>query len=45
MKTEDNLNFEINVPTDNEGFVLLKCPKCKNLFKLKPSDYQSDSVF
>lgn len=45
MKTEDNLNLEINVPTDNEGFVLLKCPKCKNLFKLKPSDYQSDSVF
>ena len=37
MKTEDNLKFEISVPTDNEGFVLLKCPICMNLFKLKPS--------
>lgn len=45
MKTEDNLNFEINVPTDNEGSILLKCPKCKNLFKLKLSDFQSDGVF
>lgn len=39
------MNFEINVPIDNEGFVLLKCPKCKDLFKLKPSDFQSDGVF
>jgi len=39
------LNFEISVPTDNEGFVLLKCPICKDLFKLKPSDFQLDSVF
>ncbi len=45
MKTEDNLKYEISVPTDNEGFVLLKCPICMNLFKLKPSDYWSDSVF
>lgn len=44
-ETRDNLNFEISIPTDNEGFVLLKCPICKNLFKLKPSDFQSDSVF
>ena len=45
MKTEDNLNFEISIPTDNEGFVLLKCPICKDLFKLKPSDFRSDGVF
>lgn len=45
MKTGDNFKFEISIPTDNEGFVLLKCPICMNLFKLKPSDYRSDSVF
>ena len=39
------MNFEISVPTDNEGFVLMKCPICRNLFKLKPSDFQSDSIF
>ena len=42
---EDNMNFQISIPTDNEGFVLLKCPICRNLFKLKPGDFQSDSVF
>lgn len=42
---EDNLNFEISVPTDNEGFVLMECPIYRNLFKLKPCDFQSDSVF
>lgn len=30
---------------DNEGFILLEYPLCRNLFKLKPSDFQSDSVF
>lgn len=37
--------FQISVPTDEEGFVLLKCPLCGELFKLHPSDYQDDSVF
>ena len=41
----DEVTFEITVPTDEDGFVLLKCPICGDLFKLKPSDYRDDSVF
>lgn len=37
--------FQIRIPTDEEGFVLLKCPLCGELFKLKPEDYQNDSIF
>ena len=41
----EELVFKISVPTDEEGFVLLKCPLCGELFKLHPSDYRDDSVF
>jgi hypothetical protein len=37
--------FEISIPCDSEGFVLLQCPLCGDLFKLKPCDFQDDSVF
>lgn len=35
---------EIDIPTDNEGFVLLKCPLCGEFFKLTPSDIKADDV-
>lgn len=41
----EEVTFQISVPMDEEGFVLLKCPLCGELFKLHPSDYQDDSVF
>lgn len=37
--------FSISIPTDEEGYVLLKCPLCGELFKLKPCDYRDDKVF
>lgn len=40
----DNLNFTIEIPCDDEGFVLLQCPGCGELFKLRPGDYESDDV-
>lgn len=40
----DNFTIEISIPTDDDGFVLLKCPKCGEYFKLPPSDIQSDEV-
>ena len=40
-----NTTFTISVPTDNEGYVLLRCPICEELFKLIPEDYRSDDVF
>lgn len=41
----DEISFEISIPTDEDGYVLLQCPICGELFKLKPSDYRDDSVF
>ena len=41
----EEVKFQIQIPTDEEGFVLLKCPLCGELFKLKPKDYRDDSVF
>lgn len=36
--------MSISIPTDDEGFVLLRCPKCGEFFKLPPSDIESDEV-
>lgn len=44
MSLGDEITFEIAIPTDEDGFVLLKCPICGELFKLIPSDYRDDSV-
>lgn len=35
---------EINIPSDNDGFVLLQCSLCGEFFKLKPNDIQSDET-
>lgn len=40
----DDFTIEISIPTDDDGFVLLKCPKCGEYFKLSPADIQSDEV-
>ena len=39
-----DFDFAIEVPCDDDGFVLLQCPQCGELFKLRPSDYESDEV-
>lgn len=40
----DDLIFEISIPTDDDGYVLLKCPNCGTFFKATPSDIQDDGV-
>lgn len=40
----EDLSFEISIPCDDDGFVLLQCPKCGEFFKLRPSDIESDEV-
>ena len=40
----DDFTIEISIPTDDDGFVLLKCPKCGEYFKLPSADIQSDEV-
>lgn len=36
--------MSISIPTDDEGYVLLKCEHCGNFFKGTPDDLQDDGV-
>ena len=40
----DDMSFTVEIPCDEDGFVLLQCPQCGEFFKLRPSDYESDVV-
>ena len=40
----DDFSFRIEIPCDEDGFVLLQCPQCGELFKLKVDDYNSDDI-
>jgi predicted RNA-binding Zn-ribbon protein involved in translation (DUF1610 family) len=35
--------FEISIPADNDGYVLLQCPNCGEYFKITPSDYEDET--
>jgi len=41
---DDEFSFTIEIPCDDEGFALMQCPQCGELFKLRPNDYESDEV-
>ena len=36
--------LRISIPCDNDGFVLLSCPKCGEYFKLVPNEYEDEVV-
>lgn len=40
----DEFSLNISIPTDDEGYVLLRCPKCGEFFKLRPEDIESENV-
>lgn len=40
----EDFSFTIEIPCDEDGFILLQCPQCGEFFKLKPNDYESDDV-
>lgn len=40
----DEIQMSISIPTDDDGYALLKCDHCGNLFKVMPSDAQDDGV-
>lgn len=40
----DDIHMTISIPTDDEGYVLLKCEHCGTFFKATPSDIEDDGV-
>ena len=40
----DDISFEIDIPADDEGYVLFRCPKCGEFFKIMPSDYYAEEI-
>ena len=39
-----DVQMEISVPTDSDGFVLLRCSLCGEYFKMKLSEMEADDV-
>ncbi|MDT2471676.1 TFIIB-type zinc ribbon-containing protein [Enterococcus avium] len=39
----DELTFEVSIPSDSEGFVILQCSLCGEFFKMTPTDLEDDS--
>lgn len=40
---DDTVNFQISIPADPDGFILLQCSLCGEYFKLTSSDIEDDS--
>lgn len=38
------INFGINVPSDNDGFITLQCPFCDDRFKLTVVDFEREDI-
>lgn len=39
-----NKSIKINIPADEDGYVLLKCQYCGNLFKMMPEDIDDERL-
>jgi hypothetical protein len=37
--------FEISIPADNDGFVLLQCPYCGEFFKITPDGFKDRAIW
>lgn len=40
----EDTSFRIEIPCDNNGYVLFQCPQCGELFKVQPLDVENDAV-
>lgn len=40
----EETHFEIRIPCDDDGFILLRCPHCDELFKLTAENIESDET-
>lgn len=41
---DDEIHMSISIPTDDDGYALLKCEYCGSFFKGTPADLQDDGV-
>lgn len=41
---DDEIHMEISIPTDDDGYVLLKCSHCGTFFKATPSDVKDNGI-
>lgn len=40
----DDIKFEISIPADNDGYILLRCSHCGEYFKLTAKDCEDDGI-
>ena len=40
----DDIKFEISIPADNDGYILLRCSHCGEFFKLTAKDCEDDGT-
>ena len=40
----DSMTFQINIPCDDDGYVLLRCEHCGTYFKITASDAEDDGI-
>jgi predicted RNA-binding Zn-ribbon protein involved in translation (DUF1610 family) len=40
----DDDSFSIQIPTDDEGYLALRCPHCELQFKIRGGDYQERDI-
>lgn len=40
----NEFSIEISIPTDDSGYILLKCFHCGTFFKITPTDFEDDKV-
>ena len=39
-----DMQLEISIPADNDGYVLFQCELCCDYFKITPDDYEDDGI-
>lgn len=40
----DDFCLDISIPSDDDGYVLLRCPTCSTFFKITPADLKDDGL-
>ena len=40
----DDFTFEISIPSDDDGFILLQCEHCGTFFKIPAEDMENDAL-